>query len=47
MNKFNLVSDEVKMLAKMANSADPDQTAPKEQSDQDLHCLLEDFCPNT
>ena len=23
-----------------ANNADPDQTAPKEQSDQDLHCLL-------
>ena len=22
-----------------ANSADPDQTAPKEQSDQGLHCL--------
>ena len=21
------------------NSADPDQTAPKEQSDQGLHCL--------
>ena len=23
----------------LANSADPDQTAPKEQSDQGLHCL--------
>ena len=22
-----------------ANNADPDQTAPKEQSDQGLHCL--------
>ena len=22
-----------------ANSADPDQSAPKEQSDQGLHCL--------
>ena len=22
-----------------ANNADPDQTAPKEQSDQSLHCL--------
>ena len=22
------------------NSVDPDQTAPKEQSDQGLHCLL-------
>ena len=29
------------MFDKMAytNSADPDQTAPKEQSDQGLHCL--------
>ena len=25
-----------------ANSADPDQTAPREQSDQGLHCLP--FC---
>ena len=24
----------------LANGADPDQTAPKEQSDQGLHCLL-------
>ena len=23
----------------LANSVDPDQTAPKEQSDQGLHCL--------
>ena len=23
----------------LANSADPDQTAPMEQSDQGLHCL--------
>ena len=23
----------------LANSADPDQTAPQEQSDQGLHCL--------
>ena len=30
----------------MANSADPDQTAPQEQSDQDLHCLLMHVCPN-
>ena len=34
-----------------ANSADPDQTAPKEQSDQGLHCLpfrlqLLDASPN-
>ena len=27
-----------------ANSADPDQTAPKEQSDLGLHCLP--FCLN-
>ena len=25
-----------------ANTVDPDQTAPQEQSDQDLHCLQ--FC---
>ena len=30
----------------MENSADPDQTAPKEQSDLDLHCLLRPTCPN-
>ena len=24
----------------LANSVDPDQTAPKEQSDQGLQCLL-------
>ena len=29
----------------MANSADPDQTAPKEQSDLDLHCLIRPACP--
>ena len=27
------------MLCEMANSVDPDQTAPKEQSDLGLHCL--------
>ena len=27
-----------------ANSADPDQTAPKEQSDQGLHCLTVHYC---
>ena len=31
----------------MANSVDPDQTAPEEQSDQGLHCLLRPICPNT
>ena len=30
----------------MANSADPDQTAPEEQSDQCLHCLLTHFHSN-
>ena len=25
----------------MTNSVDPDQTAPKEQSDLGLHCLLD------
>ena len=27
-------------LLASANSVGPDQTAPKEQSDQELHCLL-------
>ena len=31
----------------MANSVDPDQTALKEQSDLDLHCLLKPTCPDT
>ena len=31
----------------MANSVDPDQTAPEEQSDLGLHCLLRPICPNT
>ena len=31
----------------MANSADPDQTAPKEQSDQGIHYVCSDFFPNT
>ena len=29
------------MLSRMANSVDPDQTAP---SDPDLHCLQMTFC---
>ena len=29
----------------MANSADPDQTAPQEQSDLGLHCLPKKFVP--
>ena len=28
------------------NSAYPDQTAPKEQSDQGIHCSVEYFCPD-
>ena len=30
----------------MANIADPDQTAPKEQSDLGQHCLPRHFCCN-
>ena len=30
----------------MANSVDPDQTAPEGESDQGLHCLLSPSCPN-
>ena len=32
---------------RMANSVDPDQTAPQEQSDLGLHCLLRHVCPKT
>ena len=28
------------------NNEDPDQTAPEEQSDLGLHCLLRHFCSN-
>ena len=31
---------------RMANSVNPDQTAPQEQSDQNLHCLLRHTYPN-
>ena len=31
----------------MANSVDPDQTGPNEQSALGLHCLLGPICPNT
>ena len=31
----------------MENSADPNQTALKEQSDLDLHCLLRPICLTT
>ena len=30
----------------MADSVDPDQTAPQEQSDQGLHYMLRSVCPN-
>ena len=33
-----------KLLNGMANSVDPDQTAPEEQSDLGLHCLHMLFC---
>ena len=32
------------MLAKMANSEYPDQTALQEQSDLGLHCMTRQFC---
>ena len=31
----------------MANSVDPDQTAPLEESDLGLHCLPRHICPKT
>ena len=31
----------------MANSVDPGQTAPEEQSDLGLQCLFKTICPNT
>ena len=31
----------------IANSEDPDQTAPEEQSDLGLHCLPRSICPKT
>ena len=31
----------------MANSVDPDQTAPQEQSDLGLHCLPRTVCLKT
>ena len=44
--KFNNLSFLSKILSRIAecivNSADCDQTAPKKQSDQSLHCLPKD-----
>ena len=34
----------LKIFSGMANSVDPDQTAPQEQSDLGLHCLQMPFC---
>ena len=34
-----------KDVERMANRVDPYQTAPYEQSDQNLHCLLRHTCP--
>ena len=31
----------------MTNSEDSDQTAPKQQSDQVLHCFISPICPYT
>ena len=41
---FTVYHNDPKFLDRQvwANSADPDQTAPEEQSDQGLHCLQ--FC---
>ena len=38
-----LLSSVSKIVGKMANSVDPDQTAPWEQSDQGLLCLYDQF----
>ena len=35
------------MPRKLANSVDPDQTAPREQCGLGLHCLLRSNCPKT
>ena len=35
-----------KDVDRKANSVNPDQTAPHEQSDKNLHCLLRHICPN-
>ena len=41
ISMVNVLKFQTKLSDKMiyANSADPDQTAPEEQSDQCLHCL--------
>ena len=37
----------VKDADRMANSADPGQTTPLEQSDLSLHCFPRPVCPKT
>ena len=36
-----------KVVTELANSVDPDQSAPQEQSDLDLQCLLRYISPDT
>ena len=43
---FIMDSSSLSIRNRMANCADPNQTAPKEQSDQGLHCLFRQFCPS-
>ena len=49
MEKFGFTgSNAPKDAVEMANSTDPDQTAPnKEQSDMGLYCLIGPIGPNT
>ena len=44
---FSLQYDVLNEVNRMTNTEDPDQTAPKEQSDQSLHCCVSPICPNT
>ena len=43
---ITLSGDMSEMLSEMAYSVDPEQTAPEEQSDLGLYCLLRLFIPN-
>ena len=52
LTNFNLNTSTLNVMlyttpGQIANSEGPDQTAPQEQSDQGLHCLLRYACPNT
>ena len=42
---FNAVVSQIDVDG-IASSVDPDQTAPKEQSDLGLHSFLRPICPN-